>query len=135
MLGGVLSGRERSGGDLPERNLSERDLPGGEMSGGMAVWATAACAGCLALLYGVRIKKTVTRDCLYSSQPVRRFFVSYGNQPVIFSKSEAGCLQMGQIKSAGSASPLYSYPQMRQRQMVSPLAVSGLGCGFGLIWL
>ena len=37
---------------------------------------------------------------------------------VTFSKSEAGCLQIGQMKSSGSSSPTYSYPQIRHLQIV-----------------
>ena len=41
--------------------------------------------------------------------------------------------QMGQMKSFGSSSPSYSYPQTRQRQIVFPLAAFAEGWGFGLI--
>ena len=50
-----------------------------------------------------------------------------------FSKSLAPCLQIGQMKSAGSSSPSYSYPQITQRQMVLPVSVFATGCGFGLM--
>lgn len=53
--------------------------------------------------------------------------------PETFSKSDAGCLQMGQMKFFGSSSPSYSYPQTRQRQIVFPLAAFAEGWGFGLI--
>ena len=51
----------------------------------------------------------------------------------IFSKSEAGCLQIGQMKSSGISSPTYSYPQMRQRHTVCPSSVFPTACGFGLM--
>ena len=35
-----------------------------------------------------------------------------------FSKSDAGCLHKGHIKSSGSSSPTYSYPQILQRHIV-----------------
>lgn len=58
----------------------------------------------------------------------------YYSYTITFSKSEAGCLQTGQIKSAGSSSPSYSYPQIRQRQIVFPVLLAG-AAGFGLILL
>ena len=50
-----------------------------------------------------------------------------------FSKSEAGCLQIGQMKSSASSSPTYSYPQILQRHTVSPEGVFPTASGFGLI--
>ena len=49
-----------------------------------------------------------------------------------FSKSDAGCLQSGQMKSSGSSSPSYSYPQTVQRQTVFAFSFF---CGFGFILL
>ena len=48
---------------------------------------------------------------------------------VIFSKSDAGCLQIGQMKPSGNSSPMYSYPQIVHRHTVCPAA---LVCGLGL---
>ena len=45
---------------------------------------------------------------------------SAGCYKVTFSKSLAGCLHTGHIKSSGISSPTYSYPQIRQRQTVFP---------------
>ena len=48
-----------------------------------------------------------------------------------FSKSEAGCLHIGHMKSSGSSSPSYSKPHITQRQIVFPSTT--FFSGFGLI--
>ena len=57
----------------------------------------------------------------------------FGGYAVTFSKSEAGCLHRGQMKSSGSSSPTYSYPQILQRHTVLPSAVFSFFSGLGLI--
>ena len=55
---------------------------------------------------------------------------------ITFSKSLAGCLHHGQIKSSGICSPSYSYPHTVQRHTVLSVTCSddNFGCGFGLIF-
>jgi len=114
---------------------------------------------CLHRLYALILQAEITD---FGLQPYRwKIFIYYGDCPArgqspilylpaamqrntgpqnelsfyktTFSKSEAGCLHSGQIKSSGSSAPTYSYPQIRQRHTVLPLSVLPAACGFGLI--
>ncbi len=54
----------------------------------------------------------------------------------IGSKSDAGCLHQGQIKSSGNSSPSWTYPQILQTHFfVFVSASSCFACGLGLILL
>ena len=72
----------------------------------------------LYLLYGLLIVYT---RCRFQKHKIFYLFAAIPFTSVFFttfSKSDAGCLHKGHIKSSDNSSPTYSYPQILQRHIV-----------------